>query len=508
MTVPQDNLNDPVAQRNATRVNLNRVMVAWVFGAVWIALVGGAVLIRFGEEMGLRDPRYRFAWGLLGGMPYLGTFFQVIGSYVIERFQNRKAVFFAGFLVQRLVWLAVGALPWLILPGSAAAIFGVLGLVLAHATSGAIAVPAWTSWMADIIPDRMRGRYFGMRSQLGLAVLIPVSLTAGWLLRASNQGMLHVPYPTGLTSFAWWSRPFWFSTVELCSMIFCIAALFGIADLLFFIRVPDRPRRRLERPPSLREIFGPPLRNRAFRRFLLFYAVLILGAPGIGNYVWLYILNDLAVPDVWAQAMFMAGPGLGAMMFGGLWGRLIDRVGRKTVWMIATAFPAILPACWILVTPSWWWIGFIIPFLGGVFWNGIEQANFNSMLRFASGEKGSSSYQAIFALAVSAAGFLSGLLFGLVAQLTRHVSWNLGSWHIHHYFLLFAIATAIRSVAYIFLLPRVADEGREPVRVAMRYAFTNIYNTIFTRLAFPLRVFGVNLTSGSYDPHEQDDTTN
>ena len=202
----------------------------------------------------------------------------------------------------------------------------------------------------------------------------------------------------------------------------------------------------------------------------------------------------------------IATPNLGALLAGGMWGRLIDRFGRKTVMIIAAAGPVVLPACWVFAGPGAWWLLGVIPLLSGVGWTGIEQSNFNTLLHYTGGERGSSSYQGVFALAMSIAGMLSGLLFSGVAWLMyRRPLADMAAWSGSHYHLLFVMATLVRAVAYVGLLPGVHDEGREPVRVAIRYMVTNVYNTIYTRLSFPLRVLGINLRNGSYDPKADPD---
>ena len=47
---------------------------------------------------------------------------------------------------------------------------------------GAIAGPAWFSWMGDLVPKEKRGKYFGKRNRILQAVTIITMLTAGFLL--------------------------------------------------------------------------------------------------------------------------------------------------------------------------------------------------------------------------------------------------------------------------------------------------------------------------------------
>jgi hypothetical protein len=47
---------------------------------------------------------------------------------------------------------------------------------------GHVANPAWVSWMADLVPIRIRGRYFSRRKQVGMFVGAIVTIGVGVLL--------------------------------------------------------------------------------------------------------------------------------------------------------------------------------------------------------------------------------------------------------------------------------------------------------------------------------------
>ncbi len=507
----------PLDLREGTRRTLRTVLIAMLFGSGWAALISGAPWIRFSEDMGLKQ--HRFAWGLLAAIPFLGSFLQLLGSYLVERTGRRRPLFFAGFLTQRLVWVALAVTPFLLTRSRLGAIVAVLVLFLINHSAAAIAMPSWTSWMADAIPARIRGRYFGVRARLGPLVVIPTALAAGWLLEAARQGSIALPRPEGLLTWRLARLDFSFTALQLCSVFFVVGAALGVLDILMFRRVPEPPVRRQNRSPRLREIFGPPLRDRRFRQFLLFYSAFYIAVPGIGYYVWLYIMNEVNVGPLWAQAIFMGGGGLGAVLFAGLWGRLIDRFGCKTVWLIAYVVPVLLPVMYGAIQPSFWVLAFLVTFTDGVFWNAVEQTNFNALLKFSARQEGTSSgYQAIHALAMAVTGTLSGLLFAGLTWLVNHLAllgadearaaavrehgWRTDLWGFQFSYLhvLFVVATAIRVVAYLTLLPGMDDKGRVPVREAVGYLFARTYNGLLTLATFPWRTLGRAATQEHVDP--------
>jgi len=47
---------------------------------------------------------------------------------------------------------------------------------------GAVGGPGWVSWMADVVPARVRGRYFSRRRQWSVLTALPAAWFTGWLL--------------------------------------------------------------------------------------------------------------------------------------------------------------------------------------------------------------------------------------------------------------------------------------------------------------------------------------
>ncbi|MGQ9662960.1 MAG: MFS transporter [Kiritimatiellia bacterium] len=253
------------------------------------------------------------------------------------------------------------------------------------------------------------------------------------------------------------------------------------------------PERKPERI-GLRELLPEPLRNRKFVRFLTFYVFFMIGCPGTIYYIWRNVTEQLEVSDFGAQMILVVIPVLGEMFFAPVWGRLIERVGRKTVWRISFFYVVFLPLFWLLVLRRYWWLGIVVTTLRNIFWNGADQGVVNWLFELSSGEQGSSSYQAVFALVTAVAGTLSGLLLGFMASLASSWHFQLGPFTFTNLLAVFGVASFIRAVAYLTLLPRVQDEARKPVSAAVRYAMVLISESIGNTLTYPVR-----LLRGTFD---------
>src|SRR5258707_15324359 len=82
---------------------------------------------------------------------------------------------------------------------------------------GAVGGPAWVSWMADVVPDRIRGRYFSRRRQWSVLTALPAAWFTGWLLDKYGGGVAGAGVDA-LTTMRW------------CTIIFLCAAVFGVMD--------------------------------------------------------------------------------------------------------------------------------------------------------------------------------------------------------------------------------------------------------------------------------------
>src|SRR4029077_4024757 len=101
--------------------------------------------------------------------------------------------------------------------------------------------PGWMSWMADIVPDRLRGKYFSRRRQWGILSAIPTALVVGWIVD-------HLA-PVGDGN----------ATLRICAILFMCSAVFGVIDILLFKCVPDVPMEP-RRSASVFKLLGGPLR--------------------------------------------------------------------------------------------------------------------------------------------------------------------------------------------------------------------------------------------------------
>src|SRR5690348_4653096 len=118
--------------------------------------------------------------GVLGALPFTAQLVHLPASWMTRRLGGRKAALWTIAIARQSV------LPLACLPLMHVALPVKQGIFLACAfANAALSVAgnnAWTSWMGDLVPGSVRGRYFGRRSALCAFAATCASLAVGLLL--------------------------------------------------------------------------------------------------------------------------------------------------------------------------------------------------------------------------------------------------------------------------------------------------------------------------------------
>ena len=169
----------PISARDL-RLSLRNVILSICFGMVFFAVINGPSVTGFARQLGAND----LVFSLLMALPALGGVAQVFASYLLEKSGNRKRLFLGSLYPQRLIWIAVALVPILV-QGGTARIVAAIALICMSGIFGSIGNVAFMSWMGDLVPREIRGRFFGTRSMLSTAVASAAAWSVGWFLDGS-----------------------------------------------------------------------------------------------------------------------------------------------------------------------------------------------------------------------------------------------------------------------------------------------------------------------------------
>ncbi|MEO1401218.1 MAG: MFS transporter [Cyanobacteria bacterium J06635_1] len=384
--------DDPL--KASVRTSLRASTLDGVFSAVFENVIKGVLISNFLIELGAGAIEV----GLLASIPMLAHLLQPLGAYFSENSTSRHRYCLWIFSVSRLLWLGLTAgIFWASRQGgvSQPLIWLTLSILLVSFVLDAMGAASWLSWMAALVPQKLRGRYFGNRKSLAsLTALITVPV-GGWLV---------THWPGG--------------SLEGYGVVVGIGMVLGIVSLLCQFWMTDiNPKEQAQTQQKAQGQADRLWRDANFLTLLLYLAgwtfALNLSTPFLN----FFLLDNLQIDVQWVTlyCALMAGAHLSMMV---LWGRLADRIGNRPVLVISSLLTAVIPLLWVTTNTGslslWLWLPLLHVMKGGTL-AALELCTANIQLELAPVGK-QSGYFAIAAAVIGASGFLGTTVGSLLAE--------------------------------------------------------------------------------------------
>ncbi|MBP7044644.1 MAG: MFS transporter [Chloroflexi bacterium] len=281
------------------------------------------------------------------------------GAQLIEKVGRRKpVVLWTGGGVARLTLLGFAAFPLFIIGRPDIAILLIVLLEGTRAFAANMANPGWTSMVADLVPNAMRGRYFGSRNvAMGVAALL-IGPLAGKLITAGNT----------------WAN----SPVLGYQIVFGLAFILGMISTALFSKINEPPMktedgRHHQRGDLRKAIKQAPGYIGLIASAFVWNLSLQIAAPFFNVY-----LVDAFQASTTTIGLLVAVSSLTALIGQPVFGRFLDKKGALWVMLVCGFTIPVLPLGWIFITAPWQ-VG-LINTLGGFVWAGYNLANFNLLL--------------------------------------------------------------------------------------------------------------------------------
>jgi len=411
-----------VPPEDPTQASLRYSIFDGMFANLFATLTGGVFLTGFALYLGMNEIQI----GLLGAMPFLVTVFQLPAAYVVDRHGHRRAISTWCSLTARTLWVPILAVVLVPAPDPEVRIPIVLALVFLHYALGSVSFVSWLSWMSDLVPDRMRGIFFGTRNMIAGAASMVVMVVFGSLL-------------DGLEKLSPAGMPLGFCVT------FLSAVLFGWVSVGYLRRVSEPGHVRPQAPVDLSRHFLQPFRNRNFRRFLGFAFSWGFSVYFASPFFALYFLRDLGFGYgfVATMGMLSAFADLVGMR---LWGKLSDTTKNKPIIHFAGWWAAFLPLAWCLVGPESVVLPIVIHVLGGGMWAGINLCANNLLLRISPREE-RALYVSTYSIAGGLGAALGPILAGALVQAMGRGPFDLFGWAILPLQVVFLVSTGLRLLS-------------------------------------------------------------
>lgn len=384
------------------RTSLKASTIDGVFAGVFTSITSGVLLTNFLLQLGASPVEI----GMLSSIPMLLNLLQPLGAYFADRTNSRHNFCLWIFGVSRILWLflviGIGWVSWSNTDPHRL-VSWTLGMVLATNILNALGSSSWVSWMAALVPHRLRGRYFGFRNSAG-------SLTT--LLSVPLFGFAVSAWPHG--------------TMQGYGVVLILGIVAGVISMgcqFFMIDVnPQHPQQHVftrSKPESAaqsqeNEHDRPKvniLKDSNFLIFLLYFGLWTFAVNLSAPFFNLYLLDNLKLDlgQVTIYTSLTAGATLVMLV---LWGKLADRIGNRPLLLLVGILAAVTPLFWLGAgadsVSQWVWLPLIHLFSGGT-WAAIELCSSNIQMEVAPTEHPST----YFAVAGAVAGICGA--FGTTA---------------------------------------------------------------------------------------------
>jgi MFS family permease len=323
--------------KESIRKSLKASTADGILAAIYSNVTAGVLLTNFVMDLGGSATQI----GLLASIPLVANLLQPLGAYLSEQCTSRHWYCLGVYIPSRLVWalllLGLGLLHWDYIEPQTL-ILATLAIALMSFGSGALGSAAWLSWMAVLVPKRLRGRYFGLRnSAANLTNLVSVPL----------MGMAISRWPSG--------------SVDGFGIVLVLAIGFGLGSLAFQHLMTDvnpKLQQTLSESPievPIEETLVDTQSKAAhthkpepskFWILLVYFGGWMFAFSLSAPFFNLYMLDNLNLPItlVTLYTSLMAGANILMLMF---WGRLADRIGNRAVLAIAGIILALVPLLWL-----------------------------------------------------------------------------------------------------------------------------------------------------------------
>lgn len=482
----------------ALRRSLYFTTVGWMFGAFWFSATSGATINRFTEYLAPASQK-DLILALVTAAALIGVLFQIPGALMIEHLGRRKKFFIRWVTLMRVLFLVLALMPWFLPKGTALGGWLLVSVLMIAWCVGQYGGQAWVNWMADLVPPRVRGKYFGRRSRIGIAVMAGTGILMGLVLDVTEQGWFQ-------SAVGPWSGRFGMTPLMLLiSVIFLVAAVAGIMDIQVFHKVDEPRMSRISTEPVVERLLKP-FRDREFVRYIGYLSLFNFSSFFCQWMWWPYLLlffDELKSKGstVWwlhyyylaAYIMLPVGYNLGQFAGYPVWGGMIDRFGRKPIIFISSFCHTFSWVFWLFLSPAIlpWAIG--AQLLGGFFGSGQEIANFNMILGF--NRKGGAGYQAVATVIISVSAAVAATLSGLLAKLllpldmdpSHPAVFTLHGMDFNRYRVIIIIGIALKFLADLVLLTEVREPAAKPRREAVRFLIENLYGNLNSVIFTPIR---------------------
>lgn len=368
-----------------------------------------------------------FETGLLSSLANLfGPFAQILGSRLVEKY-HRKKIVLIGVVFQALSCFIFSLLGFIFLNYDKN-VYLVPLVILAYVSyhlSGSFSGPAWFSLMGDVVPEKIRGKYFSRRNKISGIFSVSATLISSLII-------------------------YYFQRFEIIYGFIIVFSIAGLARLISAYLLNKHHVEKMTFEPghyfSLWQ-FTRKIRHYNFNLFTLYVSHFRMATTIAGPFFAVYMWKVLGLNPFWFAAVNISA-GVFSFLFFPVWGKFADKYGNRELLRISSIILVFVPLFWIFNTNPIYLI--LIPqFISGAGWSGFNLSASNFIYDSTKPQRRAMmvAYYNLF----NGVGIFSGALIG--GLITQYLSVDF----INAFIFVFIISSFVTLMSIIFLLPTIKE---------------------------------------------------
>ena len=415
--------------------------------AVMGSLAGGMFLMGFAIKILRATPQQI---GILAALPMFANLVQIFGSIIIEKTGKKKLLCFVSIFVNRILWILIILLPLAVFaPLADWKVWVLVAIIAVSSLFGSLAGISWIAWMSDIVPENIRGSYFGKRNMI-----------------ASACGMIAVLL--GGKFITMWAEQFGETNPFGFILLFASGLAIGLIAIFFLSRIPEIESTKKEGAGSFGfKVFFKPLQDRNFFTLILFVAAWIFAIQIAAPFYGVFMIENLNInfSTITILGTFATFATLFMMK---IWGPISDKLGNKPVIIVSGWFLIVVPFLWILAVPGKYYLPVLLAHvLTGAFMAGAALSQFNILIKLSPRE-GRSVYLALFAAITGIVGATAPIIGGSLSSMLGNFSMTISNYTVSNLHVIFIISAVLQAVTIFFILKVKEPAASTPVAVIMQ----------------------------------------
>ncbi len=298
------------------------------------------------------------SYGIIVSLPFWFNFLQVLLTPLLAQRLDARRLCIVSAWLHCAGWIILTcALPFIPKADTPLTLWVFIGGFSIISLASAINGVAWNGWMQEVVPARLRGKYFGVRNRLLYISMIVFLLSVSGLLALMNGKM---------TAYI---------------VLFGVAIVLRVFSVLAQQRMAastgkHQPAAQLPWQEQVRNVRRDP----TLVTFIAFAALMGFTINLFGPFFPVFMYEQLHITVAKANWILLFGP-LGAAVSFPAWGRLLDKFGNIPVMVVALALWQLFNLIWCFVDTGNLWLLYVVATTGGLFSAGYGIGVFNLLLK-------------------------------------------------------------------------------------------------------------------------------